>query len=400
MQRWGQIQDWILWFYPQQSTLQCRPNRCYSWPSYFYIFLCRLEQLNTTVVWTRSPSLMCRKPQSKKNYSSASPMMCFLEPHSHEQVLSSFDSYARFKGALASRAWRMTRASAYESCVKHDPSRRLRVVRHTINSVTSCTSHHLQISLGRLPVNSVKVRSSDSDNHNCRIMNMNTKPVPPILRCPLMAGVPRRTYIFDPSSDRFSTSPHQSFLADVEAHPAYGALSDGIQDVVRPLASHIDNCNKMLLEQMKNRKWPHLHFAGLCDKMDHYTVDCLLQGHACDARIKAWLGSCIIDSMLDAHLPDTDITEAKAQLAVQYRDLQCNPEVKLFIIPSAEDLESWFAGAVEKMNKGFQLEQLLVIEAAAASKAPRAVSQPWEVIPAQGGAGPGTFRPHHANSSD
>jgi len=207
--------------------------------------------------------------------------------------------------------------------------------------------------------------------------------VPPILYSPLVSPLPRRTDIFDPSSDRFTNiSSHQSFLADMEAHRAYRSLPYEIRQVLHPLALHIDLHNNKLMEFMAKKDWPQLHWEGICEKMDNvtidnYAIDQLLTGNGSNNRIKTLLACCIIDNLLDAYLPDDDVTEAKLRLAVQYRDPAFDPEVQLFTIPSAEELESWSSQAVQGMNEGLQGRQPLSLDAPPPQNEAPEKSPPW-----------------------
>ena len=191
-------------------------------------------------------------------------------------------------------------------------------------------------------------------------MAANGISVPPILRSPLWASVPRKTSLFDPSSPRFlHSSPYHSFTNDLSSHWAYKKLSNGIKRVLNSLVAHIDAENTKLVAAIAEKKWNEIYRAGLCEgAIDDNSINQMLQGAHCTDRLVSWLGSCVIDAMLDAHLDEDDIDEAQEQIAKKYvydeLDVVLNKEGQL---PSRETLDDLFNVAVKQINDGLQVEE-------------------------------------------
>ena len=142
-------------------------------------------------------------------------------------------------------------------------------------------------------------------------------------------------------------------------HRAYSKLSNGIKRALTPLAVHIDVENGKLVSAVKEQKWIEMYRAGICENtMDNDGIETVLNGLHCTNRLVAWLGSCVIDAMLDAHLEDDDIAEARRQITVKYvyPGLDVTP-VKEDTFLSRGKLDELFNVTVKQINNSFNVEK-------------------------------------------
>ena len=146
---------------------------------------------------------------------------------------------------------------------------------------------------------------------------MANSPQPALLTA-LFAEVPRKTNIFDPDPRRQFPAEF-TFEQAVRNHVGWAGMSDATRKIVLDITKHIDWYNDLIKgdnPDHKRNSWLERFTSGLYDIAEDQGPTGL-GGFV--VRRMAWVGSCIVDNLLDAHTPLADTSMATRMLSKRYQ---------------------------------------------------------------------------------